>query len=163
MQLSTIALNYLFYILGGPNMKTFMANNQTVQHSWYVVDANGLTLGRLATQVAILLRGKHKPTYTPHVNCGDNVIVINADKIKLTGNKWDDKLYRKHSEYTGGLRTLTAKEVMTKYPTRMVEEAIYGMLPHTKLGDQMRKQLYVYAGSEHPHTAQKPVEFVVKA
>ncbi len=144
-------------------MKTFMANNQTVQHSWYVVDANGLTLGRLATQVAILLRGKHKPTYTPHVNCGDNVIVINADKIKLTGNKWDDKLYRKHSEYTGGLRTLTAKEVMTKYPTRMVEEAVYGMLPHTKLGDQMRKQLYVYAGAEHPHTAQKPVEFVVKA
>ena len=144
-------------------MKTFMANNQTVQHSWYVVDANGLTLGRLATQVAILLRGKHKPTYTPHVNCGDNVIVINADKIKLTGNKWDDKLYRKHSEYTGGLRTLTAKEVMTKYPTRMVEEAIYGMLPHTKLGDKMRKQLYVYAGAEHPHTAQKPVEFVVKA
>ena len=144
-------------------MKTFMANNQTVQHAWYVVDANGLTLGRLATQVAILLKGKHKPTYTPHVNCGDNVIVINADKIKLTGNKWDDKLYRKHSEYTGGLRTLTAKEVMTKYPTRMVEEAIYGMLPHTKLGDQMRKQLYVYAGSEHPHTAQKPVEFVVKA
>ena len=140
-----------------------MANNQTVQHAWYVVDANGLTLGRLATQVAILLKGKHKPTYTPHVNCGDNVIVINADKIKLTGNKWDDKLYRKHSEYTGGLRTLTAKEVMTKYPTRMVEEAIYGMLPHTKLGDQMRKQLYVYAGAEHPHTAQKPVEFVVKA
>ena len=144
-------------------MKTFMANNQTVQHGWFVVDASGLTLGRLATQVAILLRGKHKPTYTPHVNCGDNVIVINADKIKLTGNKWDDKLYRNHSEYSGGLRTLTAKEVMAKYPTRMVEEAIKGMLPHTKLGDQMRKQLYVYAGSEHPHAAQKPVEFVVKA
>ena len=144
-------------------MKTFMANNQTVQHGWFVVDASGLTLGRLATQVAILLRGKHKPTYTPHVNCGDNVIVINADKIKLTGNKWDDKLYRHHSDYTGGLRTLTAKEVMAKYPTRMVEEAIKGMLPHTKLGDQMRKQLYVYAGSEHPHAAQKPVEFKVKA
>ena len=144
-------------------MKTFMANNQTVQHGWFVVDASGLTLGRLATQVAILLRGKHKPTYTPHVNCGDNVIVINADKIKLTGNKWDDKLYRHHSDYTGGLRTLTAKVVMAKYPTRMVEEAIKGMLPHTKLGDQMRKQLYVYAGSEHPHAAQKPVEFVVKA
>ncbi len=144
-------------------MKTFMANNQTVQHGWFVVDASGLTLGRLATQVAILLRGKHKPTYTPHVNCGDNVIVINADKIKLTGNKWDDKLYRHHSDYTGGLRTLTAKEVMAKYPTRMVEEAIKGMLPHTKLGDLMRKQLYVYAGSEHPHAAQKPVEFVVKA
>lgn len=144
-------------------MNTFMANNQTVQHGWYVVDASGLTLGRLATQVAILLRGKHKPTYTPNVNCGDNVIVINADKIKLTGNKWEDKLYRHHSAYTGGLRTLTASEVMTKYPTRMVEQAIYGMLPHTKLGDQMRKQLYVYASSEHPHAAQKPVEFVVKA
>ena len=144
-------------------MKTFMANNQTVQHGWFVGDASGLTLGRLATQVAILLRGKHKQTYTPHVNCGDNVIVINADKIKLTGNKWDDKLYRHHSDYTGGLRTLTAKEVMAKYPTRMVEVAIKGMLPHTKLGDQMRKQLYVYAGSEHPHAAQKPVEFVVKA
>lgn len=145
------------------NNKTFMANNQTVQHGWYVVDANGLTLGRLATVVASLLRGKHKPTYTPHVNCGDNVIVINADKITLTGNKWDDKLYRRHSEYSGGLKTLTAKEVMVKYPTIMVEQAIYGMLPHTKLGDQMRKQLYVYAGAEHPHTAQKPVEFVVKA
>jgi len=143
--------------------KTFMANNQTVQHNWYVVDANGLTLGRLATVVASLLRGKHKVTYTPHVNCGDNVIVINADKIKLTGNKWDDKLYRYHSEYSGGLRTLTAKEVMTKYPTRMVEEAVFGMLPHTKLGDQMRKQLYVYASAEHPHAAQKPVEFKVKA
>ncbi len=144
-------------------MNTFMANNQTVQHNWYVVDATGLTLGRLATVVASLLRGKHKPIYTPHVNCGDNVIVVNADKIVLTGNKWNDKLYRKHSEYSGGLRTLTAKEVMTKYPTRMVEEAIYGMLPHTKLGDQMRKQLYVYATKEHPHAAQKPVEFVVKA
>ena len=148
--------------------KTFMANNQTVQHNWYVVDANGLTLGRLATAVASLLRGKHKVTYTPHVNCGDNVIVINADKIKLTGNKWEDKLYRYHSEYSGGeysggLRTLTAKEVMTKYPTRMVEEAVFGMLPHTKLGDQMRKQLYVYASAEHPHAAQKPVEFKVKA
>ena len=143
--------------------KTFMANNQTVQHNWYVVDANGLTLGRLATAVASLLRGKHKVTYTPHVNCGDNVIVINADKIKLTGNKWEDKLYRYHSEYSGGLRTLTAKEVMAKYPTRMVEEAVFGMLPHTKLGDQMRKQLYVYASAEHLHAAQKPVEFKVKA
>lgn len=144
-------------------MNTFMANNQTIQHDWYVVDAAGLTLGRLAIVVASLLKGKHKPTYTPHVNCGDNVIVINADKIKLTGNKWEDKLYRSHSEYSGGLKTLTAKEVMKKFPTRMVEKAIYGMLPHTKLGDQMRKQLYVYASAEHPHTAQKPVEFVVKA
>jgi large subunit ribosomal protein L13 len=144
-------------------MKTFMANNQTIQHGWYVVDANGLTLGRLATVVASLLKGKHKPTYTPHVNCGDNVIVINADKIKLTGNKWQDKLYHSHSGYLGGLRTTTAAEVMEKHPTRIVEHAIKGMLPHTKLGDQMRRQLYVYASAEHPHAAQKPVEFVVKA
>ncbi|MGM9969991.1 MAG: 50S ribosomal protein L13 [Anaeroplasma sp.] len=144
-------------------MNTFMANNQTVQHAWYVVDAKGLTLGRLATVVASLLRGKHKPTYTPHVNCGDNVIVINADKIVLTGNKWDDKLYRRHSDYSGGLRTQTAKEVMATQPTRMVEHAIYGMLPHTKLGDQMRKQLYVYASENHPHTAQKPVVYEIKA
>ena len=144
-------------------MKTFMANNQTIQHGWYVVDANGLTLGRLATVVASLLKGKHKPTYTPHVNCGDNVIVINADKIKLTGNKWQDKLYHSHSGYLGGLRTTNAAEVMAKHPTRIVEHAIQGMLPHTKLGDQMRKQLYVYASAEHPHAAQKPVEFVVKA
>ncbi len=144
-------------------MKTFMANNQTVQHNWYVVDAAGLTLGRLATVVASVLRGKNKPIYTPHVNCGDNVIVINADKIVLTGNKWDDKLYRNHSEYNGGLRTLTAKEVMTKYPTRIVEHAIYGMLPHTKLGDVQRKQLYVYAGSNHPHQAQKPQVLEIKA
>lgn len=143
--------------------KTYMANNQTVQHNWYVVDANGLTLGRLATQVAFLLKGKHKPTYTPHVNCGDNVIVINADKIELTGNKWQDKLYRSHSDWAGGLTTRTAEEVMTKFPTRMVEKAVFGMLPHTKLGDQMRTQLYVYAGNTHPHIAQKPVEFVVKA
>ncbi len=143
--------------------KTFMATNQTVQHGWYIVDATGLTLGRLATQVASLLRGKGKPTYTPNVNCGDNVIVINASKIKLTGNKWSDKLYRHHSEYTGGLRTLRAEEVMAKTPTRMVEQAIYGMLPHTKLGDQMRKQLYVYADADYAQKAQKPVEFKVEA
>ena len=131
-------------------MKTYMANSQTVNRKWYVVDANGLTLGRLATEVASVLRGKGKPIYTPHVNCGDYVIVINADKIVLTGNKWNDKLYHSHSEYNGGLRTLTAKEMMTKYPTRMVEKAIYGMLPHTKLGDTMRDLLFVYAGSEHP-------------
>ena len=143
-------------------MKTYMANNQTVQKNWYVVDATNKTLGRLATQVASLLRGKGKPTYTPHVNCGDYVVVINAQKIKLTGNKWQDKLYIHHSDYNGGLTTLTATEVMTKFPTRMVENAIYGMLPHTKLGDQMRNQLYVYAGPEHPHAAQKPVEFKVE-
>ena len=144
-------------------MKSYIAKPADVQRKWYIVDAEGKTLGRLATVVASLLRGKHKPIYTPHVNCGDNVIVINADKIKLTGNKWQDKLYRNHSEYNGGLRTLTAKEVMDKYPTRIVEHAIYGMLPHTKLGDQMRRQLYVYASAEHPHQAQKPVKFEIKA
>ena len=143
-------------------MKTYMANSQTVNRKWYVVDANGLTLGRLATEVASVLRGKGKPIYTPHVNCGDYVIVINADKIVLTGNKWNDKLYHSHSEYNGGLRTLTAKEMMTKYPTRMVEKAIYGMLPHTKLGDTMRDLLFVYAGSEQPHQAQKPEVLVIK-
>lgn len=144
-------------------MNTYMANNQTVQHDWYVVDATGLTLGRLATEVAALLRGKGKVIYTPHVNCGDNVIVINADKINLTGNKWKDKMYYHHSGYNGGLTAMTAEEVMAKFPTRMVENAIYGMLPHTKLGDQMRKQLYVYAGAEHPHAAQKPVVKTIKA
>ncbi len=142
-------------------MNTYMANSQTITHNWYVIDANGITLGRLATQVASLLRGKGKPTYTPHVNCGDNVIVINADKIKLTGNKWQDKLYHNHSDYNGGLRTLTAEDVMANYPTRMVEKAVYGMLPHTKLGDEMRRQLYVYADSTHPHQAQQPVVYVI--
>ena len=144
-------------------MTSYMQKKETIKRDWYVIDAEGKSLGRVASLAAVYLRGKHKPTYTPHVNCGDNVIVINADKIKLTGNKWDDKLYRSHSDYSGGLRTQTAKEVMAKYPTRMVEKAIFGMLPHTKLGDQMRKQLYVYASAEHPHAAQKPVEFVVKA
>jgi large subunit ribosomal protein L13 len=142
-------------------MKTFMANSQTVERKWYVVDANGLTLGRLATEVASVLKGKGKPIYTPHVNCGDYVIVVNADKVVLTGNKWDDKLYRSHSEYNGGLRTYTAKELMAKFPTRMVEKAIYGMLPHTKLGDQMRDLLFVYAGENHPHQAQKPEVLVI--
>lgn len=144
-------------------MNTYMANNQTVQHAWYVVDAEGLTLGRLATEVATLLRGKNKPYFTPHVDCGDYVIVINADKIKLTGNKWDDKYYHHHSGYNGGLTSMPAKEVMAKFPTRMVEKAIKGMIPHTKLGDVQRGHLYVYAGSEHPHAAQKPVELKVKA
>lgn len=143
-------------------MKTYMANSETVNRKWYVVDAKGLTLGRLATEVASVLRGKGKPIYTPHVNCGDYVIVINADKVVLTGNKWDDKLYYSHSEYNGGLKTYTAKELMAKFPTRMVEKAISGMLPHTKLGDQMRDMLYVYAGSEHPHQAQKPEVLVIK-
>ena len=144
-------------------MKTFMASPATIDRKWYVVDATDMTLGRLASEVAKVLRGKNKPIFTPHIDCGDNVIVINADKIKLTGNKWSDKLYRHHSEYNGGLTTLNASEMMAKFPTRMVEYAIKGMIPHTKLGDVQRGHLYVYAGSEHPHAAQKPVEFKVKA
>ena len=143
-------------------MKTFMAKAQEINRKWYVVDAEGLTLGRLATEVASVLKGKGKPTYTPHVNCGDYVIVVNADKIVLTGNKWDEKLYRSHSEYNGGLRTYNAKEMMKRFPTKMVEKAVYGMLPHTKLGDQMRDLLFVYAGNEHPHQAQKPEVLVIK-
>ncbi len=142
-------------------MKTYMANKQNVTREWFVVDAEGVTLGRLATEVASVLKGKHKPTYTPHVNCGDNVIVINADKIVLTGKKWTDKKYYRHSGYNGGLTTTSAKDMMDKFPTRMVEMAVKGMLPHTKLGDDMRRNLYVYAGANHPHQAQQPKEMKV--
>lgn len=137
-------------------MKTFMANESTITRKWYVVDAKDKTLGRLSTEVASVLKGKHKPTYTPHVDNGDYVIVVNAEKIKLTGKKWDKKLYYSHSGYSGGLKSKTAREVMTKFPTRMVEKAIIGMLPHTKLGSQMAKKLFVYAGPEHKHIAQRP-------
>lgn len=143
-------------------MNTYMANNQSVKAQWYVVDATDVTLGHLATQVASLLRGKSKPIYTPNCNCGDYVIVINAEKIKLTGNKWNDKKYYYHSAYSGGLKTLTAKELMAKHPTRMVEQAVSGMIPHNPLGDVQRKHLFVYAGSEHKHEAQKPVEYKLK-
>ena len=143
--------------------KTFMEKKENVKHNWYVIDANGLTLGRLATVAASLLRGKGKVTYTPNVNCGDYVIILNASKIKLTGNKWHDKLYRRHSAYNGGLKTQRAEEVMAKFPTRMVQEAVNGMLPHTKLGNQMRRMLFVYADDKNPHTAQKPVEYKVEA
>ncbi len=137
-------------------MKTFMANAQTVTRQWFVVDATDKTLGRLATEVASVLKGKHKPTYTPHVDNGDYVIVINAEKIYLSGRKWDKKLYYSHSGYSGGLKSTKAKDVMAKFPTRMVEKAITGMLPHTKLGSQMATKLFVYAGPEHRHQAQQP-------
>ena len=133
-----------------------MANAQNVTRKWFVVDAEGKTLGRLATEVASVLKGKHKPIYTPHVDCGDYVVVINAEKIELTGKKWDKKMYYSHSGYSGGLKSTAAKDVMAKFPTRMVEKAIVGMLPHTRLGAQMAKKLFVYAGPEHKHTAQQP-------
>ena len=137
-------------------MKTYMANNASVERKWFVVDATDKTLGRLSTEVASVLRGKHKPIYTPHVDCGDYVIVINAEKIKLTGKKWEQKKYYSHSGYNGGLKETPAKEVMEKFPTRMVEKAIKGMLPKTSLGAQMYRKLFVYAGPEHSHQAQKP-------
>ena len=139
------------------HMKTYMANNQTVERKWFVVDAQGKRLGRLSTEVASVLRGKHKPTFTPHVDCGDYVIVINAKEIELTGNKWNDKKYYRHSQYPGGLKTTTAKELNNKFPERVVEFAVKGMLPKGKLGRAMYKKLFVYAGAEHPHAAQQPV------
>ena len=141
---------------------TYMQKKETVERNWYVIDAEGVNLGRLATRVADVLRGKHKPTFTPHVDCGDFVIVVNASKINLTGNKLNDKIYYNHSGYTGGLRERTAKEMREKYPVEMIERAVKGMIPHTRLGRQVAKKLFVYEGAEHPHMAQKPVEMKVK-
>lgn len=135
---------------------TFMANENNVERKWYVVDAEGQTLARLSTEVASLLRGKHKPTYTPHVDTGDHVIIINAEKIHLTGNKLDDKIYYRHSNHPGGLKSRTANEMRTKYPEQMLEIAVKGMLPKNKLGRKMIKKLNVYRGAEHKHQAQQP-------
>ena len=137
-------------------MSTFMQKKETVDRKWYVVDAEGKTLGCLATKVDTVLRGKHKPTYTPYVDCGDYVIVINADKVVLTGNKLEDKMYYNHSGFPGGLRERNAKTMIEKYPEEMVERAIKGMLPHNSLGRAMGKKLFVYAGADHKHEAQKP-------
>lgn len=137
-------------------MRTYMAKPNEVERKWYVVDAEGKTLGRLASEVAAILRGKHKPTYTPHVDTGDHVIIINAEKIELTGKKLTNKLYYRHSLHPGGLKVRTALEMRTNYPEQMLERAIRGMLPKGSLGRQMFKKLHVYGGSEHPHQAQKP-------
>lgn len=137
-------------------MKTFMQKKETVERNWYVIDASGKPLGRVATKAAHVLRGKHKPTYTPHIDCGDNVIIINAKEVVLTGNKLEDKKYYNHSGYPGGLRERNAKIMIEKYPEEMVERAVKGMLPHNRLGRQMGKKLYVYAGSEYKQVAQKP-------
>ncbi|EPZ37957.1 MULTISPECIES: 50S ribosomal protein L13 [Anoxybacillus] len=137
-------------------MRTYMAKPNEVERKWYVVDAEGKTLGRLASEVAAILRGKHKPTYTPHVDTGDHVIIINAEKVELTGKKLTNKLYYRHSLHPGGLKVRTALEMRTNYPEQMLEKAIRGMLPKGSLGRQMFKKLHVYRGSEHPHQAQKP-------
>jgi len=143
-------------------MKSYMQKKETVERNWYVIDATDIALGRLATKAASMLRGKHKATYTPHIDCGDYIIITNASKVKLTGDKLNKKLYYNHSGYTGGLRTRTAKEMVSKYPVEMVETAIKGMLPNGRLGRQMYKKLFVYEGETHPHMAQKPVVVEVK-
>ena len=136
--------------------KTVSANNATVNKEWVLVDADGQTLGRLASKVAKLIRGKYKPNFTPHVDCGDNVVIINAEKINLTGNKWEDKSYIRHTGYPGGQRSLKASEMFQKNPARIVEKAVKGMLPKNKLGSALFRNLYVYAGTEHKHEAQNP-------
>lgn len=139
--------------------KTVSANKETADKKWLLVDAEGQTLGRLASKVAKLIRGKHKPNFTPHADCGDNVIVVNAEKIILSGNKWSDKTYIRHTGYPGGQRSLTAEELMAKRPIRMVEMAVKGMLPKNKLGRQLYRNLIVVEGAEHKHEAQKPANF----
>jgi large subunit ribosomal protein L13 len=136
--------------------KTISANKATVNKEWVLVDAEGQNLGRLASRVAILLRGKHKPNFTPHVDCGDNVIIINAEKINLTGNKWENKTYVRHTGYPGGQRTLSANEMFAKNPARLVEKSVKGMLPKNKLGADLFRNLKVVIGTEHDHEAQKP-------
>ena len=140
---------------------TFMQQKETVDRKWYVVDAQDKNLGRVATKVAHVLRGKHKPTFTPHIDCGDYVIVLNASKVNLTGDKLDKKMYYNHSGYPGGLRERTARVMRDKYPVEMLERAIDGMLPNGRLGRQMYKKLFVYAGNEHPHAAQMPTEMKI--
>ena len=143
-------------------MKSYMQKKETVERKWYVIDATDIALGRLASRTASILRGKNKATFTPHIDCGDYVIIVNADKVKLTGNKMDKKLYYNHSGYVGGLRVRKASEMIEKYPVEMVERAVKGMLPNGRLGRAMYKKLFVYAGNEHPHKAQQPTVLEVK-
>ncbi len=139
-------------------MKTFMASPSTIERKWYVVDAEGKTLGRLAAEVAKVLRGKNKPTYTPHIDTGDYVIVVNAAKVKVTGKKLEQKVYYSHSDYVGGMKETTLREMLSRKPERVIEHAVRGMLPKGSLGNEMYTKLHVYAGPEHNHQAQKPEE-----
>ena len=143
-------------------MKSFMASPSTIEREWYVVDATGHTLGRLASEIATILRGKNKPTYTPHIDTGDNVIVINAEKIKVTGKKLDQKIYYHHSDYVGGMKEQALKEKLAKKPEDVIYLAVKGMLPKGPLGRQMIKKLHVYAGAEHNHAAQQPKALEIK-
>ena len=143
-------------------VKTYTPKPDDIQREWFVIDAKDQTLGRLATQIATLLRGKHKPIFAPHVDVGDFVIVINAEKIRVTGKKLDQKMYYRHSQYPGGLKQRTLRELLDMFPDRVIEKAVKGMLPKNKLGRKMIKKLKVYAGETHPHQAQKPKVFELK-
>ncbi len=142
-------------------MKTFTAKNETVQRDWYVVDAAGQTLGRLATEIASRLRGKHKPEYTPHVDTGDYIVVINAEQVRVTGNKTSDKIYYSHSGFPGGIKEISFEKLIAKAPERVLEAAVKGMLPRNPLGRDMYRKLKVYAGTNHPHAAQQPQELKI--
>ncbi len=144
-------------------MKTFSAKKEEVERKWYVIDAEDKVLGRLASQVASILRGKHKPIFTPHVDTGDHVVIINAEKVRLTGRKWSQKKYYRHSGYPGGLKEIVAEKLLKEKPERIIEYAVWGMLPHNRLGRKMMRKLKVYAGPQHPHQAQKPEPLEVKA
>jgi large subunit ribosomal protein L13 len=137
-------------------VRTFTAKKEEITRAWYVVDAEGQTLGRLASQIAPIIRGKHKPIYTPHLDCGDFVIVVNADKVRVTGRKLDQKFYHRHSGYPGGLTSISLRDQLARYPERVIQAAVRGMLPKNRLGRQMIKKLKVYAGEAHPHQAQQP-------
>lgn len=143
------------------SVRTYSPKPADIEAKWYIIDASGVVLGRLASQIATLLRGKHKPTFAPHVDCGDNVIVINAEKVVLTGNKLQDKMAYHHSGYPGGLKAISYGELLEKYPERVIEKAVKGMLPHNRLGAVQIKKLKVYAGAEHPHAGQKPEPFEI--
>ena len=142
--------------------KSYMPCAQNIERKWYVIDATGLVLGRLASEVASILRGKHKPTFTPNVDCGDYVIIVNAEKVALTGAKMDDKLYIHHSGYSSGLKTRTAKRMLELQPQKLIETAVKGMLPKNSLGADMYRKLFVYVGPEHKHQAQKPEEYTLR-
>ena len=139
------------------NPKTYSAKRDELDPRWYVIDADNMVLGRLATEIATILRGKHKPTFTPHMNCGDFVVVVNAEKIAVTGNRLDQKKYYRHSQYPGGLRTETLRQVLARHPDRVIQSAVLGMLPQNRLGDDMLNRRKIYAGPTHPHQSQKPV------
>jgi large subunit ribosomal protein L13 len=152
----------LIKVKGEKNMTSYMQKKETVERKWYVIDAEGKSLGRVASLAATYLRGKNKPTYTPHIDCGDYIIIVNASKVNLTGDKLDKKMYYNHSQYVGGLRERTARTMREEYPEEMIERAVKGMLPHNRLGRQMYKKLFVYAGNEHKQQAQKPEVLEVK-